>query len=178
MDRAFSTWFEPEARCGNHPTRAAEVACGRCGGFQCELCVDRVERTLCERCAAARLREGLPSVVRGVVWKLMLAPGFAVISAGMLAARGVTPPAMLSVWLAPIACAAVLLFTRRAVFGWLGVVISVTLLGLQGLSAADDESWRRLSDVAMLAIAPLSAIAGCVRLGASQRRMVLLLASA
>jgi hypothetical protein len=140
--------------------------------------VDRIERTLCEPCAAARMQERLPTVVRGAVWKLMLAPAFAVISAGLLTSRGVPPPAMLSVWLVPVACAALLLFTRRSAFAWVGVVVSVGLLGLQAVDAFDDEAWRRLGDVAMLSIAPIAAVVDCLRLGATERRMVLLLASA
>ncbi len=179
MEPEIARWFESsQACCANHPARSAEVACRRCGSFQCELCVDRVEPSCCEPCAALVTQGRLPSVVRGVAWKLLLAPGFAVISAALLAAKHVAPPTLLLIWLVPVACTALLLLTRKAIFGWLGVLLSVGVLGSQGLTAIDDHSWRMLSDVVMLAIAPLAASAGCLRLSRDQRRVELLVASA
>ena len=47
-----------DAHCANHPTRAAEIACARCGTFVCKGCV--VSGDLCSECKTRLLREARP----------------------------------------------------------------------------------------------------------------------
>lgn len=46
------------AHCANHPTRAAEITCARCGTFVCSGCV--VSGELCSECKTRLLREARP----------------------------------------------------------------------------------------------------------------------
>lgn len=178
MARDFEEWFQSEAAasCAQHPARAAEIACERCGVYQCESCVDEAERTLCSACAAIVMRARIPRVTQGIAWKLILAPAFALVSALLLAAKHVSPPPLLAIWFVPVACAVGVLLTRRAVFGWLGVVSSLSMLGYQAVTALGDGSFVMVSDVAMLAIAPVAATWGCLALGRESNRVAMLVA--
>jgi hypothetical protein len=177
MEHDFEAWFtaaQPAAACPHHPGRAAAVTCGRCGGFRCDWCVDRDQPSLCEPCAALLAREQLPQLTRSVALKLLLAPLFAAVTAGLLAHRHAEVPAQLTVWAVPVLFAALLLRTQRAVFGWLGVLISLAVLGYQGLNVVDRGELLRLTDVALLAVAPLVALHGCAALSKQQGRMQVL----
>jgi hypothetical protein len=50
--------MQSQARCANHPDRAAAIACARCGTFVCSACV--VSGDLCTTCKSRLFREGVP----------------------------------------------------------------------------------------------------------------------
>jgi hypothetical protein len=174
MGDEFDRWFEEPsaARCAVHAARPAELACGRCGAFQCSSCLDERERGLCTGCAEVVLRARLPHVTQSIAWKLVLAPAFALVSAGLLLARHDALPPLLGIWLVPVACAVAVLLTRQPVFGWLGVASSLGVLGYQAATAIDEHAWLLVSDVAMLAIAPLAASWGCLALSRQRSRLM------
>lgn len=174
MSSDFAEWFEVSARCGEHPAIEAQAACERCGVFRCGHCLDS-HPALCESCALVVSRERLPSIARGVAWKLALAPAFAVLSVAMILARQsgriADVPASLIVWVVPVICAAVVARRSSAAAAWVGVVSSLALLGWQAWMTAAQSEWMRLADVGMLAIAPLLAIGGASRLADLQARV-------
>jgi len=172
MGDQFDEWFEAPARCALHTGRPAEIACGRCGAFRCEVCVDAREPGLCSECAELVVRSRIPQVTQGIAWKLVLAPAFALVSAAMLVARHGALPWVLAIWLVPVACAVALLRSRRPFFGWLGVLVSLAVLAWQAAGAVSESSWLMVSDVAMLAIAPLAASFGCVALSRQRERLI------
>ncbi len=175
----FEEWFSPQVEpawapvCARHAL-GVEVICARCGVFCCQACVDGADHTLCDACGAMASTERLKSVTFGVAWKLALAPAFVTVSAVSLAWRQLPVPPGFALFVVPLACALLVLRTGRAGFGWLGALVSVGVLGWVVVGLAGAEDWSRLSDVAMLAIAPLVALKGCFELsrsrGASQLR--------
>jgi len=161
--QVVEAWFDDMPRCAAH-ARGPANACGRCGRFCCALCVDAQNPGLCEACAVTAFRAHLPRLARGVAWKLALAPLFVLVSAGVLTLRREAPQPSLAVWAVPVLCAAVLLVRPASRVAWLGTVTSLALLGWQALGTASNAEWDRLIDVGVLAIAPVAAIGGSVRL--------------
>lgn len=178
VDRCARAWFAnpQEARCAVHSTRTAAITCARCGGFHCELCVSSAAPTCCDRCGEIVQGERVPAMTRSVAWKLLLAPAFALVSGALAWHRhGAVPPIVL-LWVAPFAAALLLVRTQKVVFGWLGVAMSLTVLAYQTSVVIDGGQLLRLTDVGMLAIAPLLAIHGCQRLASTQGRLSFALA--
>ncbi len=172
----FEEWFSSEtaevsptsaAVCPRHAL-GVEAICARCGVFCCEACVDSRDHGLCEACGRMASDERLRAVTRGLAWKLALAPAFITFSAISLALRHHEVPAAFALFVVPLACALGVLRTGRPAFAWLGAVVSVGVLGwvLAGLAQAED--WRRVIDVALLAIAPVVALKGCAELSRSR----------
>lgn len=162
-DLALEAWFEDGPRCANDGDAPARP-CARCGRFCCALCADVHEPDLCAGCAVTASRARLPQLARGVAWKLALAPTFALVSAGVLAARHQLPPPSLALWAVPITCALILLMRPVRAAAWLGTVASLGLLGWQAFGTASSAEWDRLIDVAVLSIAPVAAVFGSLRL--------------
>jgi hypothetical protein len=162
----FEEWFSPEVAptwapvCPRHQL-GVEAICARCGVFCCPGCVDSADRALCEACGAMASSERARSVAGGIVWKLALAPAFVAASALSLAWRHQQVPAAFAVFVVPLACALLVLRTRRPVFAWAGTLVSVAVLGWALVGLWNAEDFSRLWDVAMLAIAPLVAVKGC-----------------
>jgi hypothetical protein len=158
----FQDWFETEARCAAHPHRTAELTCARCGTF---CCADCRSQAWCEACSLLVKREHLPATARSVAWKLILAPGFLLASAGFYVMRGQSLPAISFAWLVPLVCAVLVLRRFSARAAWMGAGVSLALLGWQAFSLFSEGAELRLIDVGLLAIAPLLALDGAARLG-------------
>lgn len=170
MSGDFSQWFDVAVTCAQHPATEARAACERCGVFRCEHCLD-AGTLLCDACTVIVSRERLPTIARGVAWKLALAPAFALFSVAMLAAQRAEIPPTLLVWVVPVGCAFVVVRRASATAAWLGVASSLALLGWQGWMTAAQAEWLRLTDVGMLAIAPVVAIGGSARLARLRARV-------
>lgn len=157
------SWFEGSvARCARHPHVLAAVTCARCGSFCCEDCS---KEAWCEPCALTVKREHLPSVARSVAWKLLLGPVFLIGSAALWLHRGKELPAEWVLWMIPVVCAGVVLRRFSPAAAWIGAGTSLLLLGWQAFSMFAEGAELRLLDVGLLAIAPLLALDGAVRLG-------------
>jgi hypothetical protein len=119
----------------------------------------------CEACALVVKREHLPGTARSVAWKLILAPAFLLASAGFWVVRGHELAPVALAWLVPLACAVLVLRRFSARAAWVGAVVSLALLGWQAFSLFSEGAELRLLDVGLLAIAPLLALDGALKLG-------------
>lgn len=162
MAADWDEWFEAKPRCARHSAEAATLTCARCGAFCCDRCR---AQAWCEPCALVVKREHLPATARAVAWKLLLGPVFLLGSAGLYAARGQALPLSWLAWLVPVACAVVVLRRFSPAAAWLGAGSSLVLLGWQAFTLFVEGAELRLLDVGLLAIAPLLALDGALKLG-------------
>jgi hypothetical protein len=109
-------------------------------------------------------KEHLPSVARGVAWKLLLGPVFLLGSAALWLHRGKELPMEWVLWMIPVACAGIVLRKFSPAAAWTGAITSLLLLGWQAFSMFAEGAELRLIDVGLLAIAPLMALDGALRL--------------
>lgn len=157
------SWFEGSvAQCARHPHLVAQVTCARCGSF---CCADCSSEAWCEPCALTVKKEHLPSTARSVAWKLLLGPVFLIGSAALWLHRGKELPFEWVLWMIPVACAGVVLRKFSPTAAWIGAITSLLLLGWQAFSMFAEGAELRLIDVGLLAIAPLLALDGALRLG-------------
>lgn len=162
MSVDFAEWFESSARCAAHPHLEAERPCARCGGFCCDACL---RGGFCEPCATVVLKDALPGAARSIAWKLLLGPIFLTVSAFAVLRRDGAVPTSWVLWLLPIVCTIVVLRRHSSRAAWAGALVSLALLGWQALSFWGAGSSWRLIDTGLLALAPLLALDGAVRLG-------------
>lgn len=179
MSEAFDGWFftDDACHCALHPNETAEAVCRRCGRFHCRECIDPTQAELCAECGLTVSRARLPRLARGVAWKLVLVPAFAVGSVAMTVMahgpRALKDVATLGVvgWLLPLACGLELTIRPSVLAAWLGTIGSL-LLVLTGLTEALvlDASTEHLVDLAFLSAAPVLALFGTLKLTRAMRR--------
>jgi hypothetical protein len=156
-------WFQGSvAQCARHPHIVAKVTCARCGSF---CCADCTKQAWCEACSLTVKKEHLPSLARSVAWKLLLGPVFLLGSAALWLHRGKELPLVWLFWLIPVGCAVIVLRKFSPAAAWTGSITSLLLLGWQAFSLFAEGAELRLIDVGLLAIAPLLALDGALRLG-------------
>ncbi len=167
MSDPFDGWFQTDdgCHCALHPKKTAEAVCSRCGRFHCHECADPMLPGLCADCGLAVSRARLPKLARGVAWKLLLVPAFAVGSVTLTVMtrgpRAVENLATLGVvgWLLPLACGLRLAIGPSVSAAWLGTLGSL-LLVVAGLteSLVLDGSIDHVIDLLFLSAAPLLAL--------------------
>lgn len=166
-------WFQPPA-CHRHPASPSLQPCARCGTFCCAECLDPPDRTLCEGCAAVSTHLTRSREAMNVAWKLALVPGLIALATFSRWLHQGSVPAVFAVWLVPLVLSVAVAKTERAGLAWLGTLVSLGLLAWFAVSVAYADAHDRLIDVVVLAIAPLVALPGCVRLSRVTSRLQLI----